>query len=211
MVTIGLIVSSQFVTDSNSKNLYTLARDILAATRNTAVKSFLGDLPLTQDLVERGMKVSVLPIVSALDDLGQTAPETATLVAAVLNSATDQEWRQPYTTEDFGVDFATRSAWFAIADRDGPLVMTEGLVEIMLLDANLKYPMHSHAPEELYLVLAGKVWWEAEGDPEAPAWRQPGDVIHHPPHRRHSLTAGDKPAILLALWRGGGFEKPTID
>ena len=203
-------VSSPFATDSYAKNLYALVRDILAATRNPAAKSFLGDLPLTRDLVEREMEVSALPIVSVLDDLGQTAPETASLVAAVLNSVTSQKWRQPYTTEDFGVDFAKRSAWFAIADRDGPLVMTEGLVEIMLLDADLKYPMHSHAPEELYLVLAGKVWWEAAGDPEAPVWRQPGDVIHHPPHRRHTLTAGDKPAMLLALWRGGGFEKPII-
>lgn len=203
-------MSSQIVTDSNSTNLYSLARDILAATRNSAANSFLDDLPTTQELVERRMKASALPIVTALGNLGPTIPTTSTLVAAVLNSVTAQGWRQPYAAEDFGLDFATRSGWFAIADRDGPLVMTEGLVEIMLLDADLKYPKHSHAPEELYIVLAGKVWWEAECDPDAPAWRQPGEVIHHPPHRRHSLTAGDTPALLLAFWRGGGFEKPAI-
>jgi quercetin dioxygenase-like cupin family protein len=88
--------------------------------------------------------------------------------------------------------------------------MTEGLVEIMLLDAGLEYPAHSHAPEELYLVLAGEVWWEAASDPGAPAWRRAGDVIHHPPHCRHALTAGETPTLLLACWRGGGFEKPAI-
>lgn len=158
----------------------------------------------------RAVKATDLPIVTALDNIGPTAPETSTLTAAVLSSALAQEWRQPYEAGDFGHDFAARSGWFAIADRDGPLVMTEGLVEIMLLDGSLKYPMHSHAPEELYLVLAGEVWWEAEGDPKSPELRKAGDVIHHPPHRRHSLTAGKKPTLLLALWRGGGFEKPAI-
>ena len=206
----GLIVSSPLVTGSNSKNLYALARDILAATNNTAAKSFLKDLPPTHELVDRGAKASDLSIVDALNDLGPTAPETSTFVAAILSSAPDQCWRQPYEPEDFGADFAARSGWFAIADRDGPLVMTEGLVEIMLLDAKLKYPMHSHAPEELYLVLAGGVWWESEGSLGAPSWRKAGDVIHHHPHIRHALTAGEKPALLLALWRGGGFEKPAI-
>lgn len=203
-------MSNSIITCSNSRNLYALARDILAATSSTAAKSFLDDLPPTQELVERGVKASTLPIVAVLGDLGQTVPETSTLVAAVLSSVPAQEWRQPYDAEDFGANFAARSGWFAIADRDGPLVMTEGLVEIMLLDANIKYPMHSHAPEELYLVLAGEVWWEAEGEPGAPEWRKAGDVIHHSPHRRHALTAGETPVLLLALWRGGGFEKPAI-
>lgn len=203
-------MSSPIVTDSNSRDLYTLARDTLAATRSTAAKSFLDDLPPTQELIERGRKASALPIVAVLGDLGPTVPETSTLVAAVVSSVPAQEWLQAYEAEDFGADFAARSGWFAIADRDGPLVMTEGLVQIMLLDASLKYPMHSHGPEELYLILAGEVWWEAEGDPGASEWRKAGDVIHHPPHRRHALTAGEAPALLLVLWRGGGFEKPAI-
>lgn len=190
--------------------LYSLAREILVTTSDAAAKAFLADLAAVQTLELRDTTASVLPIVSALDDLGPTTPETSMLVAAVRSSAQVQAWRQPYTAEDFGADFAARSSWFAIADREGPLVMTEGLVEIMLLDAGLKYPMHSHAPEELYLVLAGEVWWQAEGDPEAPAWRRAGDLIHHPAHRQHALTAGDTPVLLLALWRGGGFEKPVI-
>ena len=99
---------------------------------------------------------------------------------------------------------------FAIADRGGPLIMTEGLVEIMLLDANFEYPMHSHAPEELYVVLAGQVYWQAEGDPEAPGRRNAGDIIHHSPHRRHAIATGETAALVLTLWRGGGFEKPKI-
>lgn len=197
-------------TDSNFKDLYTLARNTLAATRSTAAISFLNDLPPTQELVERSVKASALPIMAVLDDLGPTTPDTSKLVEAVVSSSSAQGWRQPYNPEDFGADFAARSGWFAIADRDGPLVMTEGLVEIMLLDASLKYPMHSHAPEELYLVLAGEVWREAEGDPDATEWCKAGNLIHHHPHRRHALTAGETPALLLALWRGGGFEKPAI-
>lgn len=195
---------------NNTRHLYTLARDILPKTNSAIAMSFLSDLPSVQELEERIVTPSILSVVSVLDDLGPTIPETDTLVTAVLQSATAQAWRQPYTVADFGADFAARSGWFAIADRDGPLVMTTGLVEIMLLDAHLTYPMHSHTPEELYVVLAGEVWWEAEGDRDAPAWRRAGDVIHHPSHRRHALTAGEKPTLLLALWRGGGFEKPII-
>ncbi|MCP4747437.1 MAG: hypothetical protein GY874_15040 [Desulfobacteraceae bacterium] len=68
--------------------------------------------------------------------------------------------------------------------------------------------MHSHAPEEIYLLLSGEIWREAKEDPEAPACRKAGQVIHHPSHRRYALTTGDKPTLLLALWRGGGFQKP---
>jgi quercetin dioxygenase-like cupin family protein len=204
------IVSSQITKDSGYEMLYRLVCDVLAGTQSVAAKSFLIDLPPLQTLRRRPVTASVLSIVSRLDDLGSSVPTTATLVEAVLRSSSTQAWRQPYTTEDFGADFAERSAWFPIADRDGPLVMHEGLVEIMLLDSEIKYPIHSHSPEELYLVLAGEVWWEAEGDPKAPAWCRAGDTIHHPTHRRHALTAGKKPTLLLALWRGGGFEKPVI-
>ncbi len=203
-------MSSPITTNNKSKRLYTLARDLLLTTNDTFAKSFLTDLPSVESFEERTVTASKLSIMSALGDLGPTVPDTAELVAEVLHSAPDQAWRQPYASEDFGADFSARSGWFPIADRDGPLVMTEGLVEIMLLGGGLKYPMHSHAPEELYLVLAGKVWWEAEGEPKAPSWRFAGDVIHHPPHRFHALTAGDTPVLLLALWRGGGFEKPLI-
>lgn len=203
-------MSGQIDMNNKSKDLYKLARDLLAATRGAVAKSFFEDLPPVQTLKVYDVTASVLPIVSVLDDLGPTVPETSMLVTAVHDSAQAQVWRQPYTTEDFGADFAARTGWFAIADREGPLVMTEGLIEVMLLDAGLKYPLHSHAPEELYLVLAGEVWWQAEGDPEAPAWRRAGDLIHHPPHRHHALTAGDAPVLILALWRGGGFEKPLI-
>ncbi len=203
-------MSSPITTNSKSKGLYALARDLLLTTNNTFAKSFLTDLPSVKSFEERTVAASKLPIMSALADLGPTAPDTAELVAEVVRSAPYQAWRQPYDSEDFGADFSERSGWFPIADRDGPLVMTEGLVEIMLLGDGVKYPMHSHAPEELYLVLAGKVWWEAEGEPKAPSWRFAGDVIHHPPHRRHALTAGDAPVLVLALWRGGGFEKPLI-
>ena len=200
------------ITDiKKSHELYLLVRDTLEMVQAPAASSFLSDLPLINELKICAIPTEMPPIVSELANLGRTVPATSRLVKAVLKTATTQPWRQPYTVEDFGYDFAMRSAWFPIADRGGPIVMNDGLVEIMLLDSNLKYPRHSHSPEELYVVLAGDVWWEAEGDPGASSWCHAGEVIHHPSNRRHALTAGDNPALLLALWRGGGFEKPTIN
>ena len=193
-----------------TRALYTLARDTLAACPDPMAASFLADLPESDGLETRAVAQAPSPVSPLLDRLGPAAPATARLVAAIRKAAPAQAWRQPYGPEDFGADFVTGASWFPLADAEGPLVLTSALVEVMVLDANLAYPLHSHQPEELYLVLAGAVWWQAEGDPTAPAWRHPGAVMHHPPNRPHSLKAGDHPALLLTLWRGGGFEMPTI-
>jgi len=76
------------------------------------------------------------------------------------------------------------------------------------LGSGLTYPEHKHSPEELYIVLAGKVWWEAENSNSG--WKQAGDVIHNAPNQIHSVTGGGEPVLILNLWRGGSFEMPEI-
>jgi len=78
----------------------------------------------------------------------------------------------------------------------------------MLLDSDLAYPSHKHTPEELYVILAGKVWWEAENG--VACWKHSCDVIHHPSNLIHSVKAADEPVLILNFWRGGSFEMPVI-
>jgi hypothetical protein len=148
--------------------LYTSALAVLNALADDRARSFYADFPCADHLPEIPLTASVLPIVARLPAYGNTAPETVGLVAAILRFQAAQSWRQPYTDADLGTAFTCASAWFPIADTNGPLRLSTGLVEVMLLDATVRYPLHSHSAEELYIVLAGQVWWETMGDPTAP-------------------------------------------
>ena len=64
-----------------------------------------------------------------------------------------------------------------------------------LLAPNVRYPDHSHAPEEVYLLLTpgrfqhGASDWMALG---------PGETLHNEPRIKHAMASDDAP--LLAFW-----------
>ena len=57
------------------------------------------------------------------------------------------------------------------------------------------YPDHSHSPEEIYLVLTGGAFRQADG-----AWFEPGvgGTFYNEPGIAHAMASGGKP--LLAVW-----------
>lgn len=187
---------------------YQLALKILENLNNDISLSFKDSFPNISQLQVINTNPSLRPVTACIPDVGKTTALTEGLVLEIQKTYQNQAWRQPYNVEDFGNEFYHKSAWFPIADTLGPVVYSDGLIEIMLLDAGLTYPKHKHAPEELYIVLAGEVWWEAED--KKPCWIQSGDFIHHPSNVAHSIRAGNRPVLILNLWRGGGFELPAI-
>ena len=188
--------------------LYELALQSLKDVDHEIATSFRRDFPNVNELSSLELKPRILPVVSSTLCVGSAAPSTLSVVQKIQETYLSQQWRQPYRVEDFGVEFFNGTAWFPIADVNGPIVYSEGLMEVMLLDADITYPSHRHTPEELYIVLAGQVWWDSE-DNQA-CWRYAGDVIHHRPNVVHSIKAGAEPVLVLNLWRGGGFEMPVI-
>ena len=71
---------------------------------------FLRDWP--RDLTPRPLVARSLPVVSALDGLERfAAPETRALVQAVAALAGDLDWRQTYTSADFGERFLENYGW----------------------------------------------------------------------------------------------------
>ena len=58
-----------------------------------------------------------------------------------------------------------------------------------------QYPDHRHPPEEIYIVLSGGQWRQADG-----AWHEPGigGLVYNPPNIVHAMRATNHP--LLALW-----------
>lgn len=188
--------------------LYRLALLTLKNINNEIATSFQTSFPDVELLPKKNLKASLLPITDYVPRVGNTSASTSDLVEAIKKYYVYQSWRQPYSVEDFGSQFFNKSAWFPIADVNGPIVYSMGLMEVMLLGSGVTYPKHKHSPEELYIVLAGKVWSEAENS--NPGWKQAGYVIHHAPNQIHSVTGGDEPVLILNLWRGGCFEMPEI-
>ena len=188
--------------------LYELALKTLENIDNDISLSFRNDFPHINQLSVINLEASPLPVTSSIPKVGQTASTTDEIVLKIQKTYENQAWRQPYQVNDFGYDFYNKSAWFPIADVNGPVIFSKGLIEIMLLDSGLAYPSHKHTPEELYIVLAGKVWWEADG--KTACWKHSGDIIHHPSNVIHSVKSANNPVLILNLWRGGGFEMPVI-
>jgi len=193
-----------------SGDLYRLALATLYNVGNEYATSFQKFFPDVELLPKISFEPALLPVTQHIQSVGDTSASTSDLVAAIKKCYLDQAWRQPYKIEDFGNQFFYNSAWFPIADVNGPIVYSNGLMEVMLLASGLTYPKHKHSPEELYIILAGEIWWETENAKINPAWKRAGDVIHHPPNQTHAVTAGDKPVLILNLWRGGSFEMPEI-
>ena len=66
---------------------------------------------------------------------------------------------------------------------------------VTLLAPNVRYPDHTHTPEEVYLVLSeGKFLQDERG------WFTPGvgGSFYNVPHIRHAMRSGDRP--LFAFW-----------
>jgi hypothetical protein len=64
-----------------------------------------------------------------------------------------------------------------------------------LLAPNVRYPDHSHPPEEVYVVLSDGEWFGT-----AARWYRPGigGIVHHQPGVLHAMRSGETP--LLAVW-----------
>lgn len=188
--------------------LYELALGTLQNVNNKVASSFSNDFPELNQLPSVELKSSILPVASSVLNVGDTAPSTMSIVQEIQQTYQSQQWRQPYQPDDFGLDFFNNTAWFPIADVEGPLIYAKGLMEIMLLGPNVTYPNHKHSPEELYVILAGHVWWQT--DNQKACKKCAGEVIHHLPNVIHAIKAGNKPVLILNLWRGGSFEMPII-
>lgn len=115
--------------------------------------------------------------------LGRRFVEVAPLLA----------WQPTFRTDDHGVDIG-------LAPLDKVCDLGELTVGIMYVRPGCAYPLHSHPPHELYLVLAGHGEWRYGGHvgfrsvtPDTVLYNHPGDL--------HSAVAGDEPLVALyVLW-----------
>ena len=143
-----------------------------------------------------------LPVVAGLHGLSRfAAPQTKALVDAIAALADELDWRQTYSSADFGQRFLDNYGWSEwIGDR-GAFISDAIACGVLMLGPDTEYPAHSHEAEELYLPLAGRAWWRS-GQSD---WRlrAPGTSIHHPSWTTHAMRTGREPLLAAYVWRAG--------
>jgi len=159
----------------------------LAATRDEQVGARLfGDALAAAQPHPTSSAVTQLPVLSQIANAADTgrARDFCQKIAP----------RIPWTPTTRGPDNGTEIALCWIHELLTTKPMTAG---ITFMGANAVYPLHNHAPKELYLTISGTAQWRWGGAEEL-ASVGPGQLLFNQSMDRHMMVAGDEP--LLALW-----------
>src|SRR5277367_2166261 len=95
------------------------------------------------------------------------------------------EWRQTYSTDDFGAAFLERYGWTELIGLRGPIPSERVACGFLLLGPRIDYPAHAHEAAECYLPLAGAALWR-RGEAGFVVSR-PGAPIVHRPWEAHAV------------------------
>jgi hypothetical protein len=142
-----------------------------------------------------------LPVLASLPELADLAsPQTRSLTGAALAAAPALCWRQTYDGRNVAATFLDRYGWAELLGPYGLFASDTARLGFLLLGKETLYPLHAHAAEELYLVLAGTADWQKGEEP----WRPmpPGTTIHHTPHLPHAMRTAAEPLLAMYLWWG---------
>lgn len=142
---------------------------------------------------------------SVIDHLSEsrdwTIPDLTEIVEAVIDGAEHFHWRTSYGLKDgINEDFLARYGYFNLVSPDGPYLCDDYRLTIAFWGAGLKYPAHTHDPEEMYALVAGDVLFHAEG--RMPVRIGPGGVVHHEPRQRHATDMVPGPMLAVVGWKG---------
>ena len=165
--------------------------------------SLLARLPA--GLIARPVGARSLPVVAAQQGLSRlAAPETLGLVETIEALAGDLDWRQTYTSADFGEPFLENYGYHVCVGRRGAFISDQRRLRVLLLGPETKYPDHAHEAEELYLPLAGRAFWRSD----VADWRlgPPGTWIHHPSSTGQSMRTSHEPLLAAYVWRAGDLQ-----
>jgi hypothetical protein len=176
-----------------------IVRELLE-TAGAEAEAFIREWP--KALIARPVVARSLPVVASLQGLSPyAAPGTRALVDATAALAGDLDWRQTYSSADFGQRFLDNYGWSEWIGERGAFISDAIACGVLMLGPDTEYPAHSHEAEELYLPLAGRAWWRSGRSD----WRLRalGTWIHHPSWTTHAMRTGREPLLAAYLWRAG--------
>jgi hypothetical protein len=176
-----------------------IVRELLE-TAGAEAEAFIREWP--KALIARPVVARSLPVVASLQGLSRfAAPGARALVEATAALAGEFDWRQTYSSADFGQRFLDNYGWSEWIGERGAFISDAIACGVLMLGPDTEYPAHSHEAEELYLPLAGRAWWRS-GKSD---WRlrAPGTWIHHPSWTTHAMRTGREPLLAAYVWRAG--------
>lgn len=180
-------------------------RALLAETRaavaaDPALAAFAGPL----DWAELPFQAPAPRALPAMADLAAypalASAATLPLCQAIRAAAPHLHWRQSYTERQVGAEFLAGYGWFNLVSPEGPFVAEGIRISFGTWRAGLHYPRHWHAPEEIYLVVAGAATFVTDG--MADAVLGPGGTRRHPANVPHSARMDHGPLLAMAIWKG---------
>ncbi|PVA10581.1 transcriptional regulator [Pelagivirga sediminicola] len=123
-------------------------------------------------------------------------PSLRRLIETFAKLEPDLQWRpRSGDCTNAGPGFAENHANAYIVGPGGIERRSDVWIGMSLVAPNIRYPDHTHPPEETYLVLSPGQFMQGEGN-----WFEPGigGSLYNPPGILHAMHSGDAP--LLALW-----------
>jgi quercetin dioxygenase-like cupin family protein len=132
---------------------------------------------------------------AALAGLGEASPAIRRLGACFAAIASLVPWSKRRYEGPAAARFAAGHGNALIIGRGGAEEQEGVVLGVSLMAPHIRYPDHSHPPDELYLVLSEGEWRQGEGE-----WVRPGigGTVRNPPGMVHAMRAGARP--LLAVW-----------
>ncbi len=125
-----------------------------------------------------------------------TDPSLGRLIQTFIQLEPDLAWRpRSGDCTNAGPGFAENHANAYIVGPGGIERRSDVWIGMSLVASNIRYPDHTHPPEETYLVLSPGQFMQG-----ADNWFEPGigGTLYNPPGILHAMHSGDAP--LLALW-----------
>ena len=135
-------------------------------------------------------------------DPGQDAGH-AGLMNAIVAAATAAYRQRTHSEAEVGRDFLERYGWLELVGPGGHFRSDQTRAYIAYWGEGPHYSSQLHEAEELYFILAGSAYFEADG--LEPALLGPGNTRFHASNQPHAMTIFDSPVLCLALWRGPGM------
>ena len=118
-------------------------------------------------------------------------------------------WEQSYTTKDkvVGDDMLSGYGFAEIVGKRGPFISHRIRAGIGIWGSNIKYPIHQHEAEEVYIVLEGSADFIL-GDNQ-PVKKGAGDLVFVKSNLPHGFNTTEDNLFVLYLWKGGDLRQKS--
>lgn len=159
--------------------------------------------PWPTDLVWSELQPKTVPAVTLIQNSELTAcGPTRDLEKAIQATAHLANWRLTYSEDEVGADFLRRYGYYELFGPTGHFHSKQLRGYVAFWGPWLNYDWHSHAAEEIYLILSGQALFKT---PQDEVEIGPNQTRFHASRQSHAMVTTDQPILAFVLWRGEGL------